>query len=368
MITTHKFSAMKNFTFLILLVTTLTFSGWTQNERNVLVYNLTDTDCGPCSCMDSIIHNCLLPAYPRTVIVALHSPMMNSHFRDYQGNDLFVTFHALYEPSGFIDGLGFDTPYQAVTDSVGQQYARNSQAPVSITIDSKTWDPVTRNVTMNLTMKNLGASITRGVWMNIFITEDHLIASHRIRTGCATPSPPGNLPFKYDFVNDHVIRRVEYFSHGDSLIGPVWPSQQTVTRQCVIHIDTAWNESNTNMSVAVYIHNDSLYKSPILQAISQNVKGATGTEEMGIKESGIVKVFPNPADDWVNVHMNVAKPGLYLLELLDINGKSVDRLFNGDLVPGNYNAEFRTREWTAGQYFIRFSTEGESWIKPLIVR
>ena len=197
---------MKRKVVIILLLGFSFVATFGQNPRNVLVYNLTDTDCGPCSCMDSIIHHKLQPTYPRTIVVALHSPMFNSFFRDYQGNETFHYFNEKYEPSGFIDGQGRDVNYARLTDSVGHRYAVSPEAQVQITVESKTWDPVNRNVTLKMNATNLGPVINRPCSFNIFVTEDNLIASHRVFNGCATPNVQG-LPFKDDFVNDHVTRK-----------------------------------------------------------------------------------------------------------------------------------------------------------------
>jgi hypothetical protein len=286
--------------------------------------------------------------------------MFNSHFREYQGNNVFFYFHSDFEPSGFIDGLGFDVPYKKVVDSVGQRYAHSPEAPVSISIDSKTWNPTTREVTLNMTLKNLGPDITKATWFNIFVTEDHLIAMHRIFTGCATPSSP-ELPFDNDYVNDHVIRKLEYFEHGTPLIEPMWPSQQVVTKQVTVKIDTGWVEGNTNLNIAVYEYNDSLYKAPVLQAIRQSVTGGVGITEIAANGPSILKIYPNPAAEWVNFHLSVEKEGLYSLKMTDMAGKSTESLFTRKLSPGTYNFEFNVSKYRSGSYICTFTSDhGES--------
>ncbi len=358
---------MKKLMFFLIFLTFFVLTGFSQNPRNVLLYNLTDTDCGPCSCMDSIIRNSLLPAYPRTVVVALHSPMFNSHFRDYQGNNVFFFFHSDYEPSGFIDGLGFDVPYKKVVDSVGQRYAHSPEAPVSITIDSKTWNPATREVTLNMTLKNLGPDIPKPCWFNIFVTEDHLIAQHRVFTGCAKANSP-NLPFDTAYVNDHVIRKLEYFEHGAPLIEPSWASQHSFTKQVTVKIDSGWLEGNTNLNIAVYEYNDSLYKAPILQAIRQSVSGGVSVPEPVSARSEIVKIYPNPAGEWANIHLNVVKEDLYSLKISDMSGRLMEKVFALKLLPGSYNFDLKLSDYSAGTYLCTFgSASGES-SSHLIIR
>jgi len=131
---------MKTFTFLLAMLA-LSGSLLAQNPRNVVLYNLTSTGCGPCSCMDSIIRNAVVPNSPRTVVIALHSPLGigMSHFWNYQGNQIYYQFKSLFEPDGFIDGLGYDVLYTQVANAVQQRYTDSPEAPVEILIESKAW-------------------------------------------------------------------------------------------------------------------------------------------------------------------------------------------------------------------------------------
>ncbi len=115
------------FIWVLLSISMLTF---TQNPRNVLIYNLTSTDCGPCSCMDSLYKHSVLPAFQNTIVVAFHG--IGSYFNKWQGDSVFNYFRQIYEPSGFIDGLGYDVYYHYLTDSVASRYANHSQTPVAI--------------------------------------------------------------------------------------------------------------------------------------------------------------------------------------------------------------------------------------------
>jgi hypothetical protein len=340
-----------------------------QNPRNVVLYNLTDTDCGPCSCMDSIIRNVILPAHPQTVVIALHSPMPNSYFNEYQGKDIYFTFHSEYEPSGFIDGLGYDVPFAHVADSVAKRFADSPEAPVNIHIDSKAWDPGTRKLTLNLTMTNLSGDLPGAYWYNLFVTESHIKHMHRTFTGCLTPDVEG-LPFRNDYYNDHVTRKLEFFSHGDSLIGPSWPSNQQLVRNLEIAIDTAWVPENCYVAVVVYRKIDSLYKSPVMQAISQNVTAPAGIGQTGFVPSGdgLRTIYPNPATDWVNIHMAVAKKGHCHVELCDQLGKTVLTLVDQECNEAIYNLEFNVKGLVPGVYHCVMTTDSGKWEKPLVIR
>lgn len=360
---------MKKILFSVLVFLVLCVTGIAQNPRNVVVYNITDTDCGPCSCMDSIIRYSIVPAYPQTVVIALHSPMDNSYFNKYQGKEIFYTFHSNYEPSGFIDGLGYDVYFDAVADSLDNRYADSPEAPVGITLNSKSWDPVTRKVSLDYTLKNLTGDLEGACWYNIFVTESNIKHQHRTMTGCSTPDVPG-LPFREEYFNDHVIRKLEFFASGDSLIAPVWPSQLSIQKQFEVKIDSGWVPENTNIALLVYKKNDSLYKSPVLQALNQSVTRPVGLEEQppASEKSKILSVFPNPGGRWINVHVSVAEAGRYSCEILDMNGHRVATLLDQLCSQGIYNLEYNVSELSSGVYQCVYTTPAGRSAEKLVIR
>jgi hypothetical protein len=352
------------FTFCLLIV--CTFMLQAQNPRNVLIYNLTDTDCGPCSCMDSMYARVVMPAWPRTIVVALHSTMFNSYFNKYQGDSVFKTFHAQYEPSGFIDGLGYDTQHFYIADSVAHRYAQSPEAPVKIEVESKSWDPVSRKVNLAFKATNLVADMQGPFWYNVIITESNIKHQHRTYTGCSTPDMQG-LPFRENYFNNNVVRKMEYWSQGDSLIGPAWQSQQSVTRSCGVSIDTAWIAENCDIVVTIYKKADSLYKANIQQAMRQSLTGGVGISETKPSADAIMQVYPNPSKGITNVHFSVASAGKCTLEIYDRSGKVVETLINHPVKCGVYNAELDTRSFPAGVYLCILKTTAGQSVQKLVI-
>jgi hypothetical protein len=338
-----------------------------QNPRNVLIYNITDTDCGPCSCMDSTYANVILPAYPKTIVVAIHSVMPNSFFNKYQGDSIFRTFHAMYEPSGFIDGLGFDVPHFDIADSVAHRYARSPEAPVKIEIESKTWDPVSRNINLALKATNIAADMEGPFWYNVIVTESHIKHLHRTYTGCSTPDIHG-LPMRENYFNNWVVRKMEYWSKGDSLIGPSWASQQSVMRNCTVSIDTAWVPENCNIVVTIYKKADSMFKANIQQAIRQSVTGGVGIGDEKPASSGIIQIYPNPSKGLTNIHFGVAVEGKCTLQIYDLSGRVVETIVDHRVNPGLYNAELDTSNFPEGIYLCVLKTVSGQSQQKLVIR
>jgi hypothetical protein len=345
---------MKKLTMSLLFQMVLVAFLAAQNPRNVLIYNLTSTNCGPCSCMDSILGRVVLPAYPATIVVALHGS--GSKFNTYRGDSAIFYFKADYEPSGFIDGLGYDVEHAVITDSVAKRYQYSSEAPVKIAIQTKTWDPATRKVDVTMNLTNLGATMTGSYRINVIVTEDHIHHPHWTAKGCVTPDDPSGLPIRNDYFNNWVTRSMVYYSKGDHLVGPTWPAQQTVTRNCSFSIDTSWVPQNCNFVVVVYREADSLYKANVQQAVRQSVTNGIGISEISPDKEPVLKIFPNPSKGLTNIHFSVATKGECRLSVLDMNGQLVETLFEGMVNTGLYNVETDTRKYSAGGYFVVLNT------------
>jgi len=344
-----------------------------QNPRNVVLYNLTSTGCGPCSCMDSIIRVSVLPRFPNTVVIALHSPISTggSAFWNYQGSKIFYQFHSLWEPDGFIDGLGHDAFYQGVADSIAHRLEASPESPVRVQIVSKSWNPATRMVDLTVRITNIGGDLQGSYGYNIFVTEDNLKMFHRVASGCATPDDPNHLPLRHNYFNDHVTRKVEFLETGDSLIGPVWPAGMEIVKNFSILIDTAWVPENTHLNLVVYHHADSIYKSEVLQAVCQSVSGEVGIPDTKTKPelSGIRKIYPNPANEWISVHFTVASTGTCRLEILSVTGQPLALLMEGSTGPGIYNVEHSVSDIPAGTYLLRLEApEGSSFRKLVVIK
>ncbi len=358
---------MKKALFAFYLMAVSVFTLPAQNPRNVLIYNLTDTDCGPCSCMDSMYANRVLPAWPRTIIVALHSTSFNSFFNKYQGDSAFHSFHAMYEPSGFIDGLGYDTPHFYIADSVASRYAQSPEAPVKIEIESKIWDPSSRRVNLTMKATNLTSEMQGSFWFNVIVTESNIKHMHRTYTGCSTRDVEG-LPFRMNYFNNFVVRKMEYWSNGDSLIGPAWAAQQSVTRNCIVALDTAWIPENCDIVVTIYKKADSLYKSNIQQAIRQSVTGGVGISDTKPTANAIMLIYPNPSKGLTNIHVSVVNGGKCSLRIYNQAGKEVETILDQRVNSGFYNAELDTRNFPAGMYICVLTTASGQTRDTLVIR
>jgi len=329
--------------------------------------------------MDSIVRVTILPTFPLTIPIAIHSPFMGSFFKDFPGQAIFFNFDSHIAPAGFIDGDGTEYTWHEVTDAVTNRYVASPEAPVTVAVQAKQWNPATREVTLTVALENTGGRMDGQFRGQLFVTENNLKHIHRIETGCATPDDPSGLPFRNDYSNEHVVRKVEFIRDtssanphwGDDLTGPTWPAGETITKTWTIGIDTGWIESNCFLNLVVYKDNeDSLFKSEHLQGISESVTGGVGVNQNEIEEvhEGITLIYPNPASEWVNIHLATAGKGICDLDILDVNGRVVENLLHQSLPAGQFNFEFNASFLPAGIYLCRLKTAGGEYVERIVVK
>ena len=309
----------------------------------------------------------MLPVYPQTIVAAFHA---GGSFGDFIGHEIVGTFPNV-EFAAFPDGLGHAVHILELLDTLERRYIESWGTPVVIEIDSKTWDPVNRMVNLTLTMNNDGYSsdLQGTYWYNVIITEDNIIEPHNTWPHCSTPNtPPPEPQMDTFYVNDWITRKLIYLSEGRYLIGPTWPYQQEITISDTFSINPAWVAENCNIVVNVYKKADSLYQSPVMQAIKETVIGSSGISDGIPKENEVIKIFPNPAANMTNIHFSLLKNGTCSLDIYDFKGQNIKNLLRGNIKKGLYNVELQTNELSSGTYIIVLGTSTGKTSKKLVIR
>jgi len=82
-----------------------------------------------------------------------------------------------------------------------------------------------------------------------------------------------------------------------------------------------------------------------------------------------LSVFPNPANDKINVNFVVKKENNVLIRLLDVLGNDVALLTSDKYVPGEYKQSFAVpARVTKGLYFVKVSVGSEVAIKRISIQ
>jgi hypothetical protein len=316
--------------------------------------------------MDSIFRNVVLKDYPGTIILGYHTTsMLVPPFNVYQGDSVYGLYPQIGDRAAFPNGLGIGFDYPDIANEVENLY--NLTTPVVIEVSSKAWNPDTRIVDLSLSITNDGPDLPGSYWYNVVVTEDSILEPRAVLDGCGTPSP-GTHYVDLNYLNHWVARKLVFWSQGTSLIGSSWSGQQSINRSCTFSLDSAWIPENCNVTIHVYQKQDSLYKSPTMQAIQVPVVGWTGTQESKLKKIAIMGVFPNPAMGIANVHISLEKRGKYTLYLCDLNGQLIKPLLQGNRAPGLYNVEIQTHSIPAGTYLVVLETPSGKTSEKLVIR
>jgi hypothetical protein len=307
-----------------------------------------------------------MPNYPRTIIVGLHEGL--SAFRKFPGQTIKDSFkRSPMEGSCYPDGLGYEVEYHYITDTLGQLYDQFPETPVAIEVDSKTWDPDTRTVDFTFTMRNDGPDLHGEYWYHVLVTEDNIKQFHTVVDSCGTPSHPGQPYWDTTYFNHWVTREVVMDTLGDSLVAPNWFGHTALTRNRRITISHDWVAYNCSVVVFVYEKADSLYKSPVLQAIKESIVGPESIPDKETGNSGIIGIFPNPASEMTNLHFSLSSGSVCSLTIYDMNGQAIRNPINGYVKPGIYNVEIDTQNIPGGTYIVVMETDLGKSTKKIVV-
>lgn len=92
-----------------------------------------------------------------------------------------------------------------------------------------------------------------------------------------------------------------------------------------------------------------------------NINGAAvGLEEVVSGDGASLIVMPNPAKDNAQIVLNVKAAGKVRVDLLDVLGRTIVGLHDGNLAQGVRRMDLPVNELPAGLYFIRMQQEGRN--------
>ena len=309
-----------------------------------------------------------MPNWPNTIVVGLHNG--NSAFTHYTGKTIIESFkRATFDASCFPGGLGFEVNHLLTADSVGALYERYPETPIDIRIDSKIWDPESRTVDVTFTMQNDGPDLYGAYGYYVLVTENNIHQYHESKDSCSTNSQPGQPYWDTAYFNHWVTREIVMDTLGNPLIGEKWYGSTAKTRRRSFTLKEDWVPYNCNVVIFVYQKEDSVYKSPVLQAIREPVTGPESIEKLANMEQGITLVYPNPAHDHANLHICLTQGSRCSLDIYDLNGQAIRNYIDGFVKPGIYNVEVDLQSIPMGTYLAVLETErGRSTRKIILIK
>jgi hypothetical protein len=121
-------------------------------------------------------------------------------------------------------------------------------------------------------------------------------------------------------------------------------------------------EEFDDLSIVVWVQNRNTTE--ILQ--STWAAAPTGIEEVEAAQNGIISVFPNPVEDYVNIHYLIKKPSECRVELIDLSGKTVLSKDLGFKPYGHYNDLMDVSNFNPGNYYLQFISGDQQVIQKIL--
>lgn len=317
-------------------------AGSAQNPRNILIDDLTSTNCGHCPCMDTVLQKVILKNHPNTIIIAIHGSMSG-----YENNDfrpLVDSLHFDSDGAAGVNRMGIPSVVDVIVDTVNARYARMPESPVKMEIVSRNYDSESRMLQVVVKSTALQPNMNGIYRINAALVESNLIGWQEHFPEC-----PGGMDYNHRFV----LRALNFIPVGDMIVNGNWAQQTSVTRTFSFDVDEEWVDSNCDVIFYVDKMQGPLNYSEIQQSIKQGVTRPMGVEPVTSANNAILGVFPNPVHATAKVHLSIIQAGNAKIELFDINGKNVKTLTDQKLDTGLYNLEFDASAIPSGNYLIR---------------
>ena len=80
------------------------------------------------------------------------------------------------------------------------------------------------------------------------------------------------------------------------------------------------------------------------------------------------RLYPNPTNGMVNMEINLVQSHDVTVQLMDMNGRLVDVLFQGQLSQGSQSLQFHIGNQIEGMYFVRITDGQQQVVQPLILK
>jgi hypothetical protein len=94
----------------------------------------------------------------------------------------------------------------------------------------------------------------------------------------------------------------------------------------------------------------------------------TGTQVMAAANRISLSVFPNPADEYLNISLETVNPELFSLEILSAEGRVVRRLAKDIRVIGHYDNRFSLNRLASGDYKVLLRFGNTVQTRKLVVK
>lgn len=282
-------------------------------------------------------------------------------------------------PSSVVDRGADVDPSGMSTDF----YARLQTAPKAFISNGATFDANTRELKVSITT-DFQASATSSYKVACVLTEDDVTGTGSGYNQSNAYAGGGNgvmggfesLPNPVpaaQMVYNHVGRAIAPSFGGYASAFPATVnSGETYTFNFSFILPATWDETKMHIIGMLIAPNgtiDNAGKATIQQAIDSGYVNGTavaGLETMSFDPENTMKIYPNPANEFTNVILNIKEQANVSLKLMDLQGKEISIKNYGSL-NGMKEININTSHLNAGVYFIELNLDGNKNVQRLIV-
>ena len=260
-------------------------------------------------------------------------------------------------------------------------YSRLQVSPTALITNGATWDPATRVLNVSVSA-DFQSTANNNYKLACVLTEDGVTGTTGYAQSNAYAGGGNGVMGGYELlpnpvpaasmVYDHVARTIS-----PSFIGEVNSFPESVnageshTVTFSFTLPSAWDETNMHiigMMLSPTGRIDNADKSTIPEAVGNGfVNGpAASVTEILAQPDETMQVYPNPANDFAVVALNLSKESHVALKLMDVSGKTI-AVKNYGSMSGMMNIELNTVSLETGVYVVELTVDNEKLVKRLVV-
>jgi hypothetical protein len=142
--------------------------------------------------MDSVINRVIMNRHPNTIVLGIQGPSSMFHL---PGLDSLIWALEFQSTGALVNRQNLEIPVDMIVDSIDARYASSDQAPVRITVVSKSYQPATRMIDITVEATSLVTTLQGIFRINLAVVENNLMGPQQHDPGC-----PGGDPYPETFI------------------------------------------------------------------------------------------------------------------------------------------------------------------------
>jgi hypothetical protein len=260
-------------------------------------------------------------------------------------------------------------------------YSRLQVSPTALITNGATWDPATRILNVSVSAEFQSAA-NSNYKLACVLTEDGVTGTTGYSQSNAYAgggngvmggfeSLPNPVPAAL-MVYDHVARAISPSFNGEVNSFPAAVnSGETHTVTFSFTLPSTWDETNMHIVGMLFGPTnriDNAGKATISEAVANGfVNGpAASVTELLAQPDATMQVYPNPANDFAVVALNLVKESQIAMKLIDVSGKTL-AVKNYGSMSGMMNIELNTATLQSGVYIVELTVDNDKLVKRLVV-